>query len=145
MGGREWREERENGKGGKAPIGGCNICIKRCGHLLEAVILYYDGKGGKRAGKAVILYYQVGGEGGKGGKGGKSGEEREAREGREERGRAERVRAPIGGFNIVLVNGGREGRQKQQGREERKGAGTYWRLLNGGGRAGRAGRAGSAG
>ena len=49
-------------------------------------------------------------------------------------GRAERVRAPIRGCNIVLLNGG-GGRGVREGREGRgdggksgRGAGTYWRL-----------------
>ena len=54
---------------------------------------------------------------------------REGREGREEwEGRG--VRAPIGGCNIVLLNGG-EGGQGGKGGEGGKGgggAGTYWRL-----------------
>ena len=58
-------------------------------------------------------------------------EGREEWEGREEReGRAGGVRAPIGGCNIVLLNGG-EGGQGGKGGEGGKGgggAGTYWRL-----------------
>ena len=48
-------------------------------------------------------------------------------------GRAERVRAPIGGCLVVLLNGGEGGKGGKSGKggkggKSAKGAGTYWRL-----------------
>ena len=83
-----------------------------CGHLLEAVILYEDGIEGESVREGC---YVVGSRAG----------------------RAEKVRAPIGGCNIVL---GRERRKAcgqggyvvlkwgGEGGKGGKGAGTYWRL-----------------